>query len=361
MRPELEISQLIDLYSNGSLSQEEKLKFEQRLNEEKSFKEDYELQLLVNTVIVGASEQSLREKIKSDIEAKDLQKFRFKVIIGISVLILSTVMIYVYSNYKHSENEIKPKDSPQKQYDSSFKSPLLKIEKYQENSSQYIPKTESLNEPKNIDTLKPSIILEKSEKNIVQNTLNEIHNPANENSYVKVKEDPCVNFQLTVNAKISGTCKDASDGKIDLTETSAIEGGKAPYQISKNSGTSFSKTGISYGLNSGVHEFLIIDANGCSQDKTFIVPEKDCRQSKFVFNPEIGEVWRIPVKENSIFSLYIYNSSKEIVFQLNSTSKDNFEWQGTSSSGKELEAGLYAYVIEINNGDKEYGQVTIIR
>ncbi|MBC7389611.1 MAG: gliding motility-associated C-terminal domain-containing protein [Opitutaceae bacterium] len=364
MRPELEISQLIDLYINGSLSLEEKLKFEQRLIEDKSFKEEYEIQQIVNTVISGATEQQLREKIKSDIKAKDLQSFRFKVFVGISALILSSILVYVYQSNKNTASEIFVKDLPQQQLDNSFKSPDLKIDKFKEKSPLGITKIRSYKEPIEVDTSSFNTISEKLDivDDIVPTTQNDNHlKLITDNSVSNIDKNPCLNFQLAVNAKISGTCKDASDGKIDLSEISAVEGGKRPYQFSKNDGNSFSEIGISYGLHPGTHKFIIKDANGCVQENSFIIPEKDCKQNKFIFNPEIGEVWKIPVEENLNYSLYIYNSSKEIVFQLNSTGKENFEWQGTSTSGKVLDAGLYAYIIELNNGVKEFGQVTIIR
>ena len=160
---------------------------------------------------------------------------------------------------------------------------------------------------------------------------------------------------IIINANIQdATCSTTNDGSI---ETSII-GGTTPYEyLWSNSESSSSLIDI---FNGG-YSLQLTDANGCLITQTFDVDEKgDCLKIPNVFTPNgdgDNDFWVIQnIDEYSTISLQVVNDSGIPVYT--STSKE--PWDG-SVNGKKVDAGVYFYIIMLDNVNVFTGPISIIR
>jgi gliding motility-associated-like protein len=153
-------------------------------------------------------------------------------------------------------------------------------------------------------------------------------------------------------------CPDFSDGYIELTE---IIGGTSPFEISWTGGGT---AALLDDLPPGTYEYLVTDANGCTQtgsasvgyrnEACFVVPE--------IITPNqdgYNDVWRIDGLEvYPDVTLEVYDRWGRRVFY--SAGYDAY-FDGTFD-GRELPMDSYHYVIDLNNGsERMIGNLTIIR
>ena len=105
--------------------------------------------------------------------------------------------------------------------------------------------------------------------------------------------------------------------------------------------------------DAGNYSVYVVDANGCSAEKTFAVKKFDASVNlPNVITPngdDINETWDIsPVIEAyGVCSVNIYDKTGNLVYE--SASYDNL-WSGTFGGGV-LPSGVYYYSITANNGD----------
>lgn len=76
------------------------------------------------------------------------------------------------------------------------------------------------------------------------------------------------------------------------------------------------------------------------------------------FKPEFGEVFQLTVPEGKEAEIRIMNRAGNIVFSRKAES-EQFIWDGRTLQGGIAQAGLYIYILEFANGEKESGQIII--
>jgi len=171
--------------------------------------------------------------------------------------------------------------------------------------------------------------------------------------------NPCFNTQIVADISTKPTCANESTGSI-LIPSAHIHGGMNPYTLSLDHAAAKSiKESYAY-LSAGTHTILITDKNGCSKEFYVSIAEKNCKKTSYVFAPEKGETWKISGNDNTDFTITILNIAGTQVYK-SQIMQGEFEWQGIGQHGEYVSAGLYIYVIEYTNGQKENGQVTIVR
>ncbi len=157
---------------------------------------------------------------------------------------------------------------------------------------------------------------------------------------------------------INPSCIGNNDGYIEIS----ITGGKPPYLISWADQTA----PIEYitGLSQGTYSFTITDVNGCKKRTEYITlidEDVECIIIPNAFTPNndgINDTWII---EN--IGLYpwaqieVFNRWGQLVFE----GKGNgAPWNGTWN-GKPVPTGSYVYTVDLFNGTKYCGIVTVVR
>lgn len=369
MRPELETYQQIDQYLNGLLSGEELHAFEQKCATDASFAEEVDLFRITNQVVLGANFDDVRQQMTKDISSIDSKnKLTKKWLLGLAigvvgVSIIGTVLTVKNESPVSVENSL-TKDSsvsttnPVKNtsQDTSIEQTTVGLEKSSPSKNKSVP----------IDSQQTSSsisVAEPKESNIVQSksTL-EVQKVAvvepNESKEKSVLENPCKEISLSATITSKPSCTNNQTGSIHIPITS-IHGGKQPYSIQFESNKPSQKETYNY-LATGSYTLLIRDANNCFNTFTQEVVEVNCRKTSYVFAPDKGQTWTLDALNDQEFSIRLLNVSGKEVYKSEHI-QNTFEWNGLSQQGAYLDAGLYIYILETVSGEKENGQVTIVR
>lgn len=372
MRPELETYQLIDNYLNGSLTGEALQAFEQRLQSDASFAEEVSFQRLTNEIVVGASFDSLRAQMTRDIASRDTSS-RINRKWGLAGILSGIVAIGIIGIYTFSKEEKPVAASTDRAAQQT--APERNVSPVE--SSVSSNKTLHGKPAKPAQTIlhTPVSATQETEKHPVQ-TPGQQHvsdQSAAEKTGIKSIEtttptplstsddttNPCDKAAIKATIVSNPSCADASNGSI-LIPMNQISGGTKPYTVRFNmSGEAGTKEQYNY-LAPGTYTIYITDAKGCAKSFQTEVTEKSCRKASFVFAPDKGQVCTITGKDNQPYILTILNMAGKQVYKT-TTIEGSFEWQGLSQQGEYLDAGLYIYILEYVSGEKENGQITIVR
>jgi len=365
LRPELETYYLIDSYLNGKLEGEALRTFENQLESDPAFAEEVSFQQLTNEVVVGASYDDLRSQMTKDIDKIDIAaKIKTWSFYTVAALVLLTGGIAYYT-YSQQEPNSKPTVTKEA-------NPTTHSYKPNNTSGVAITTDSKTSAPKKdqgtSSTIQESAIAHVDTQTTIASTVHvPQHTPAVTSTpeakttqsaeHAAIPANPCVNAQIVTEISTKPSCANESTGTILIP---LVHGGTNPYTLSLDHGSAKPiKDSYSY-LSAGTHTLFITDKNGCSKEFHVTIAEKNCKKTSYVFAPEKGETWKISGNDNSDFTITILNMSGTQVYKSN-VMQGEFEWQGIGQQGEYVSAGLYIYIIEYTNGQKENGQVTIVR
>jgi hypothetical protein len=170
---------------------------------------------------------------------------------------------------------------------------------------------------------------------------------------------PCELSASKIEVSTTESCANSPTGKIVIGKNSDLQG-KAPFTFSINA-KNYTNEYVFAGLYPGSYQLMVRDAAGCSweYDKDIHIDEKDCHDQEYSFYPGKGEVWRIPVGQNSNGRIEVYNRNGALVFSTSINNGYPDTWDGTSS-GQPLSMGSYSFILKLE--DKVLtGSVTIVR
>lgn len=365
MRPELETYHLIDSYLNGTLEGEALRSFEQQLQSDAAFAEEVSFQQLTNEVVIGASYDDLRSQISNDIDkidASNKTKTWSLYTVAAFVLITGAAGIYYVSN---NTNNTKPTDTKEVPSTNQYSSESNKTPSVSTTQDSKTAPTQKGSQP-NTSNIQATVVTAINSQRAVATTPQIQHTPIEKvTPDVKTKQpvekstntNPCLHTSIAAEISSKPTCANESTGTIITTQ---VQGGMNPYTLSLDHASAKPIKEIYSYLPAGAHTLLITDDNGCSKEFHVSIEEKNCRKPSYVFAPEKGETWKISGNNNADFTITIINIAGTQVYK-SQIMQGEFEWQGIGQQGEYLSAGLYIYVIEYTNGQKENGQVTIVR
>lgn len=86
---------------------------------------------------------------------------------------------------------------------------------------------------------------------------------------------------------------------------------------------------------------------------------KGRQANSYVFNPNKGQSWKIPMHNQNAATVTIFNKEGNEVFTADILQGKNSSWNGISNEGIKQKAGKYAYLLDYGNGKIEHGHITI--
>lgn len=353
----------IDQYLNGELSDDALIKFEKALAEDPALRDEVANQQLLNEVVLGAELDVLRERIKKDINNLDQKNTTKKWLLGGSLLLLISAAVGIgLSINNKSEKTPSVKNSTEKPVftysDTSPNTELPISEKKNPNNKEV---GIAPNSSKSLERLSDTIQEEQKTETTLTETSTIILDTLVSNPPLAPKLDPCngVNINFTVSS--TSSCSTGATGEIKVAENS-LNGGTAPYSYEFNGNGNFSSISNYTNLRPGNYTVKVKDQSGCVKEKSVLVSEKDCyKKQSFSFSPEFGETLKIPVSSEEAGTLSIYNRAGLLIFKTKTGQGEIAEWNGTDMTGNLAVAGLYVYIVEYSNGQKENGQITVLR
>jgi hypothetical protein len=377
LREERETFDLIERYLQGNLNGEELAQVENRIKHDPSFAGEVQISAQVNSVVVGAAMDQLREKMTNDISTLD-KKNKFKWWTGSFVVFLAlTSSVYLYlKKDQPSERILRPESgkssvissgaisNDEKQKDILRPSGEIKKNNNGAKVEQPEEKKESILNTNENSLAIPERDIEKDIKNHdpveqsnVSNRNIEDKKHSNENNMTPGQEKCKLSFRPVVHA----TCRGEATGSIEI-DPESIEGGKAPYTFMIDHTGIESGSGYFRSLAEGPHFIIVKDKLGCSASQDVNIPDKHCQVKKsFAINPDNGEIWKVPYAEGESGKFTIINKAGIVIFKGTFGNGELSEWNGTDMNGITVNAGLYVCLLEYPASKTENLQITIIR
>lgn len=367
-----ESSDLIERYFGGLLDQEERVRFEQKMEQDPDFRKEVELFRLSEKMIIQNRLGKVFEKIKQkEIEIKE--KKPEKPIIKKWWLLLLPAILIIYSvSYFSSKVEESDKPVSHKIIIQSKEDPVGKTsEKPADTLTKPTHKRDQEISSKKTDTQFLEIKKDTSdflsnensdlklkEKNLLKHQENIDSGNYGEDTIVQenvipVKINPCEGVVINTEFNHVKPCKGERSGSISVEK---ISGGNPPFSFYLNNDQQ-NNQGFFYNLPGGKYDIEIIDAKGC---KTVIDPivleEKTCRVDLF-FSPVSGETLLLPVSDKAGV-ITIMNKEGNIYFQYSLQEDEHYYWNGYSEHGAN-ETGYFPFYIKYSDGTLLQGSITI--
>ncbi|MBO9703221.1 MAG: gliding motility-associated C-terminal domain-containing protein [Sporocytophaga sp.] len=355
----------IDQYLNGELKEDALAKFQIALAEDPALRDEVANQQLLNEVVLGAELDVLRDRIKKDIKQLDQKNNSNKWLLGGSLLLLISVAtgLGIFNNIKSDKttSSKSPSEKPLINVSDSLQSNGLSLSpntKKHVNKKVWIKPQISNSSENFLDSvpseIKNEITLQKGTEIIKSDTI------TTKSSVVK-QSDACADVNINFTLSSTSSCINGATGEIKVTENS-LKGGTAPYSYEFNGNGNFSSLSSYTNLRPGSYTVKVKDQSGCVKEKVVLVSEKECyKKQSFSFSPEFGETLKIPISSEEAGILSIYNRAGLLIFKTKTGQGEIAEWNGNDMTGNLAVAGLYVYIVEYSNGQKENGQITVLR
>lgn len=368
MKEEVEYYFEIDQYLKGELSDDALVKFEKALAENPALRNEVASQKLLNDVVLGAQLDLLRERIKKDIDQIDQNNNNTKNwLLGASLVLLIGAGLGIASYHKPEKT---PRiDTIQETQPITVTDAPKKIE---------LPVTQNIGKPVKKDltktppvgtvqeTISAPVPAEYKKETVSQETpvsivedTSTINLPSNIASAVELNDCQDGTIVFTISSKNS--CLERATGEVKVDEKS-LKGGAAPYSFELNRNGKFTSEAVYTNLKPGHYTITVKDQKGCTVEQTIEVNGKECyKKRSFSFSPELGETLKISVSSEEAGVLSIYNRAGLLIFKTQTDLAETVDWNGTDLTGNVAPSGLYVYIVEYANGEKENGQITVLR
>ncbi|MFN8415371.1 MAG: hypothetical protein U0U66_03465 [Cytophagaceae bacterium] len=371
MNSEEIISDQIDQYLNGLLSDQDRLIFEEKIKQDAVLASKVNEARIVNEAIYYASLVELKNTI-----GKDIKNIEYKSPVNwknISYISASVVTIIGLATYYLAPSNTSKQDS-------NITSSITNSIK-QESTTNHITPVESVVVNKTTtttttkptsDTIKPIQTKNLSNATSDNNSSHSVHNDQQIKTIQDhVKKDSLVILNHSTNTKplvdavvcdkvfrinTTPSCNQKQNGQIQIEADKSYIYNFTLDQL-KQSGYN----ALFASLPAGSHQIMITYNKECVYKEKVIIPEKWCGLNEsYSFNPDYNEKWVLNYEQGSKGTYSIYDPSGNIIYS------DNFgygvsEWNGIDRLGATVPVGVYIAFINYTDGRKERVELTIIR
>jgi len=360
MSNEMDMLETIDQYLHGSMSETEKLDFNNRLKENETLLNMFEKQKAIQLLVVEAGLDDIRNLMRNDFSKTSEKKGNgsakwlgggLMVVLGISVA------GYFYNNREKvdanvelakqttTESAVKTKEA------NNAVQNVKTIEIKPKATSTKVDKSSSSNK----EIIQSTVIVFNSQespdgqKEVSNMVAVKVENRAN---FIEIQENPCANFDPKVSFETKSCVVNASNGEIKCL--SGLKNLK--YKLNDEV---IGQNGVFTGLASGKYKIVAENDHGCKWEKEdVIVKNTFCIENeKNTFNTVLDMDYQMPIAQNQRVDVLIYNRQ-----MLNVASYSNVEelrWDGRTTAGSLVEAGLHKIEIRYKSGEHCLYSLTI--
>ena len=374
MNEELEILSTIDDYLSGQLSGNALTSFESQMTNDAALAKKVKAQRLANELIFEENLNSLRDKIKTDLNTDNTTGFIIRTVLSISlgILFVGVLGYFGYSFFSQplAKKELATSDKLKNQLPivsenkvNTFAPSEISTAERQTISTNKTDKKEStvvINEnvssPFQLEKTETKATIETPSTQYQKNTSPEIVKET-------TKPNSCDGFALKLDWELEATCFQKKDGKISLSVLSS-QNSEGPYKYSIDGGKKYQETSVFEKLSDGNYSIHVLDSRGCVFENTTKVKIKikPCTEMQsYSFSASSGDNWRIPVKEDKSGKITIFDKQGKIVYSSSLSPSDQNEWDGRNNNGQYLPIGEYVYELVYEEKiEKERGYVSIV-
>lgn len=362
-----EIFDLVENYTNGNMSLNEKLHFKKLLTTNSDIKEAYELNLLVDDLVLEGTFDDLSKLVSKERKKSSIKKIALFTAIGIGCIAVS-FFIFNKDKIEDVNHEDKPLSANTKINSIrkstpvfKIKEPTTKVSKSNNNShsspidtekSVVINKNNSLDK-NNVQTSKLELIDSNNFKLNVVNinsftplySLEDSNDSSNEN--MKIEKVNCEQLITSWELITTETCIGQDNGSI------AIKGKDSELKLAL-SDSDFNDIDTK-NLSVGNYTALITNEN-CSSEKKVEIIAKPCLEDYLIsINSGLGLI----IDEfDTDYTFSVFNQNGQIYYEQDIMTNEQLDWDGKNLNGN-WEKGYY--LLKIRMRGKDYlSTVTIV-
>lgn len=352
MSNEMDMLETIDQYLQGDMSEREKSDFNNKLNEDEALRKMFEKQKAIHLLVVEAGLDDIRNLMRNDLSKVSEKKGNgaTKWIGGALVVILSALVAGYLYNHREKVNvkveqvrlakkepvittkEVVRASEIAKTGEAKFKEKDMEIEKSTSTNKEIIQSNGF------VSNSQGSPVSQKEISNVV------VPDAVSQEHHVEVKENECASFDPKVSIETKPSVVDASNGEIRcFTKVQNIN-----YKLN---GELLGQNGIFTGLPSGKYKIVAENDLGCKWEKEgVIVKNTFCIENeKNTFNAVLETDYQLPIAQNQRVDVLIYN--RQMVTIASFSSVEELRWDGRTTAGSLVEAGLHKIEIRYKSGE----------
>lgn len=359
MKDELKRYDQIERYLDGEMPEGEQQAFEQQMALDETLREEVALSLEAREAIVDHNLIAFKEKLNAYDPGKT---FSWKKWLGIGFLILlSALSVYHLSSKEATVTEKEVASEKTSTQITASTKEEKHVDQSKQSSLPTIPEDDNMlsnnvepNSTARVDSINDSgNKIDKNEEKKGSSTDQKKETP---DSTPQVFS--CKGFKLTYQLKKENTCPGEAKGSIMLTE---IEGGLAPYSFSLDADNYTSNNAFS-SLEAGAYTVVIKDKNECVDIADVVIEKAFCGPDYVkAFNPDMGEMWKIPYDSDKSGIFNVMNRKNKLVYSHQFSGQNPEKWNGKNSMGEILSMGYYIFELKYADGKTFAGGVSIVR
>ena len=374
--------QHIERYLAKELSEEERVRFQQRMETEPGFAEQVEAQSSLHELVIQEGLWQLEDQMKADLAGKSFASKKGRghsrwLLLGL--VPLAAISIWLLVKPQEDELSAGSNDRPPPVTDVSPTEQATIVEPLpveETSGTAAIQKPSQGLRPSN-EPATPEVMREKNTSDSILVTQEEepgptvlidtlatqvlpVSSPVEMETEKMEEVEPCT-FLAQSDIEATWVCGKDANGEIALRE---LNGGEAPYALTLRSeegetdmGLGVSDAFLFGNLKNGSYTIEIKDARGCSAElEEIVVEQKAC---DLRFSPSFDREIAIPTKGEAGV-LTIYSSGESSIFQQQiDLEQEHVRWDGVTRSGEKAPNGYYVYIIKYTSGRVQKGSITV--
>lgn len=361
---------IIDSYLSGSLSEAERMAFEERLMNDDSFSHELESYRQMHLLIIEQGLASDAVAISQFYEKIDKRKNRKYWLIGIGLFFSAFTFIYINSSKDEKLDEENPSDSIQLKNVIAEQIVSPSEEKKEIDSSENLLNS-SVFEPSSSINLKEELtIIQLDEikeqdfgtaEQIDQKKISKLNVPKKDlkNKDVDATENPesaCNSLNWILDIVSEPSCENDNTGAIVIY---AIQGGNPPYKVSLGDSIVRERVG---NLKSGKYNLVINDSDNCRVDKQVSIESEFCDNPyDLTFSVAFSQECLVPLRGSfDQVTLEVYDRSGGLIKSKLFSSDQVIAWDGTNNKGKQVDIGVYPFLLKKSSGHTIKGTINVI-
>ena len=340
--------QLIEDYINNVLSPADCSAFEVRLTLDSALKEQYDLHLLANDLVLEKRLSHLNTLVDTEKSTQQKNNILKKGLLG--GLVLSTILAIVYFSPKEettivlapTEKMVFPIIEPTIQENIKLvPDTISKKETLTNIPSKEIEKTHLSSEDSNVQLVENNSVAQ----NLIQ--------PIKKSTQPVAITNPCDTVSIHFKASTNTICEGLQNGTIT---SSNITGGTPPLTpIILNE---YQEEVVNHSLKAGIYHIQLRDKNDCkSAQQQVEIVSKRCLED-YSISKAFGTSVKIPAFDEAI-TFTVLNQNNTVYFETEFNAFEDIEWKGENNQTQIVE-GYYLLLITTEKGQELTGSITIL-